>query len=358
MRPPAPENKGPTPAELCSLHDVGGGVHLEGRFAIYSIAAAPSSWKRDEIDQELLAELENTASVVAQRLPILTTTSPDLTTCLSSLPCPPRQRRKEAFVELCNGRPWFLINAALYTRHCILGCHNALESLLMVLQRPWCILELCCCETPVVAAIHDFVMAAAKLGPVIYRPAVILLSHEISQRTKICCSQPHPLVSTTSRRWRLTSGKPRPDAIAGYKELSRNSIRSHKSFWIGLIVTCAIHLELPFCDVILTLGESSPAASLPVDLRGSRDNEIPNGASVKSSEAQIFPSARLCSNPAQSLRVRRSSIHAVQRSQWDSKAERIWKSSDPSILAECAPHFQFLVDLYSSILRVAGDAVS
>ncbi|KAJ5112812.1 hypothetical protein N7532_000857 [Penicillium argentinense] len=169
--------EGPTPANACARHDRGGGVRLGDAFAIYSIVASAPNWSSIQLGAETLADLNTSLSAIQRRLPILTTLqagSPELV----SLPCPSRQHERPE-----ENVPWFLINAAASSQHCLLGQHNALETMLMVLQRPWCVLELCCCDTDTVTAAHAFALIATCIDRAKYQPAVRLLSDR-DQRTQ------------------------------------------------------------------------------------------------------------------------------------------------------------------------------
>lgn len=260
MKPPFQEEEGPTPAKLCALYDLGGGVCLADSFAIYSVVAFLPKWATIGVEPAVRAQLETAASLVETNLPILYKLRDSPILDLVSLPCPPpalspTNGHKSPSDQL----PWFLINAARYSTHCVLGCSDTLTSLLVVLQRPWCILELCCSDTSTVAALHEVARLAVQIDHPTYSPALRLLAHELSRRT-----DNGPEISEdcqfvgTSQKCTKAHG-----AFITYKELSGSCLRSHNSFWIGLISTCAVYFGLTFSDLTKMLGDSvcsSPSA--------------------------------------------------------------------------------------------------
>lgn len=233
-------DEGATPAASCAQHDYGGGVRCGDAFAIYSVVASPLDWCHRELDTGILAALQRALLAVELRLPILTTLEdgPELV----SLPCPSRQR-----LDL----PWFLLNAATSSTHCVLGEHSPLQTLLVILQRPWCVLELCCCDTSTVAAVYNFTTIAVELDSVIYRPACSLLSYEMIRRAKGPCAS----FSKLSQQLQWGPRGAWPSAFGIYADLSRSRLRSHNSFWMGLICICAISLGIRFSDLTLMLLE-------------------------------------------------------------------------------------------------------
>lgn len=260
MKTPFQEEEGPTPAKLCALYDLGGGVRLADSFAVYSIVAFPPKWATIKIEPAVCAQLATAASLVETNLPILSNLRDSPILDLVSLPCPlPALSQTNGHKSPSDQLPWFLINAARYSTHCVLGRSDPLTSLLVILQRPWCILELCCADTSTVAALHGVAKLALKLDHSTYSPALSLLSHELSCRTDKGpeMAEGWQLVGATQQ-----SNKAH-DAFITYKELSRSCLRSHNSFWIGLISTCAVYFGLAFSDLTKMLGDSvcsSPSA--------------------------------------------------------------------------------------------------
>ncbi|KAJ5698035.1 hypothetical protein N7462_000040 [Penicillium macrosclerotiorum] len=360
MSPSFQEDEGPTPAKVCASYDVGGGVGLADAFAIYSIVAFPPSWRNNGLERNILQELEEAASVVADKLPILTFLSNNLLPDLTSLPFPCRQHRNDAAVEPYDDLPWFLINATRYSKHCVLGQNNTLESLLMVLQRPWCVLELCCCETPTVAAVGAFTLAAAKLDRVTYSPAVMLLSYEMMQRTNEQTQTVRSVDFQNMRRQQLASRNPWLDAIAVYRELSRSCIRSHKAFWIGLICTCAVYLGIAFSDVTLMLASLFPGASVWMNVKepgNTRLEDMPGPFDPRTSNQF---SAQLWRDSNKPTRIRRSSIDVIQRSSPNShfgKLRNNLSNTDPTNFPLGTKNPRLLFTLYAEIIRATGDSI-
>ncbi|KAJ5620034.1 hypothetical protein N7510_004018 [Penicillium lagena] len=252
-------------AQICASYDVGGGVALGDSFAIYSVVAWPPDWSSIEEDAKLYADLKASALAVSNVLPVWITLDQNSPVGLKSLPCSHRQGRPHPRDTL----PWFLINATRSTKHCVIGHGTAMQSLLMILQRPWCVLELCCCDTATVAAIHEFTSTASKINSTTYSPALRLLSHEMDNRFK---DQPQ-----TSERWKSLSSAPmhrwaRIDstwfgASAMYVELSRHILRSHNAFWLGLVVACSVYLGIAFSELVRTLCDTTSNPLVVMHLR-------------------------------------------------------------------------------------------
>lgn len=260
MKTPFQEEEGPTPAKLCALYDLGGGVCLADSFAIYSVVALLPKWATIRIEPAVWAQLETAASLVGTNLPILYKLRDSPILDLVSLPCPPPGLSQTLGHKSPSDQlPWFLINAARYSTHCVVGHSDPLTSLLVVLQRPWCILELCCSDTSTVAALHEVARLALQIDHPAYSPALRLLAHELSRRT-----DKGPEISEDCQIVRAPRKSTEAHgAFITYKELSRSCLRSHNSFWIGLISTCAVYFDLTFSDLTKMLGSSvcsSPSA--------------------------------------------------------------------------------------------------
>ena len=225
-------------------------MKLGDTFAIYSIVASPLDLSQLEIGSNTRMELDHAASTVKSILPILFSLSDIDASDLVSLTCPPR-RNTQSNTPLNPGQdlPWFLVHAARYSKHCVLGQNSVLESLLMILQRPWCVLEICCCDTSIVSAVHDFVGVALKLDYVNYTPAIELLSHELYRRGR----RSHDMQLNRSSLGHHISNAIHKECVAMYAKLSRSSLRSHNPFWIGLLSTCAVHLDVPFLELVMGL---------------------------------------------------------------------------------------------------------
>ncbi|CAI7603605.1 unnamed protein product [Penicillium viridicatum] len=160
-------------SQLCASFDEGGGVALGDAFAIYSIVASSPDWSTTSSKSGFQAELISAASAVGNVIPVLVTTENVFTVNIVSLPClkhPPFNSTRE--ISPRDSLPWFLINASKFSKHQIVGRKDIVESLLIILQRPWCVLELCCCDSPTISAIHRFAAIATKLNPELYNQAL------------------------------------------------------------------------------------------------------------------------------------------------------------------------------------------
>ncbi|KAL1954213.1 hypothetical protein VTO42DRAFT_1493 [Malbranchea cinnamomea] len=262
--------------QTCASFDRGGGVMLGDSFAIYSVAAlfnrsksTPTSTSTFAVwdDPALSQELQSAASALARVLPVHTTTAttgssgPATTLDLVSLPCPSSHKRKrDQIAPVVGYPPWFLINAAIASKHCVVGSATVVESLLTVFQRPWCVLEVCCCDTQTVAAALEFASVAEKLDSRTYGAARRLLSQELSSTRAAALSAASSVWSTLARDgWDSRTGvcgiraSRLRDITEMYKALSVNGVRSHSPFWLCLIPVCAVYLGIPASELTKSL---------------------------------------------------------------------------------------------------------
>ncbi|CRL27400.1 unnamed protein product [Penicillium camemberti] len=229
-------------SQLCASFDEGGGVALGDAFAIYSIVASSPDRSTTSSESRFQAELISAASAVGNVIPVLVTTENVFTVNIVSLPClkhPPFNPARE--ISPHDNLPWFLINASKFSKHQIVGRKDIVESLLMILQRPWCVLELCCCDSLAISAIHQFAVIATKLNPELYNHALVLLHQELRRRTIPSVGDIKLYELSLITPWISFAEL---DTICFpikevYKELSSSRLRSHNSFWLRLISTCA-----------------------------------------------------------------------------------------------------------------------
>lgn len=237
--------------QACAIHDRGGGVSLtDDVFAIYSTAVLPSFWQKIlQRESDSISPLRQAASTVAATSPIYTAWESLPANGLVSLPCPPAQ--KDTLVQ----KPWFLINAAISREHCIIGQGSVVETLLVVLRRPWCVLEICCSSNSVtIAAVLDFALLARMFDPTGYDTAVYLLTHEFRRRT----FTGHGIwVAGESYRSRASVADLRDVCSAVFVP----STRSYNSFWICLICVCAVELALPLSTIVRAMTDDISATT-------------------------------------------------------------------------------------------------
>lgn len=242
-------------SQLCASFDKGGGVALGDAFAIYSIVASSPDWSTTSSKSGFQAELISAASAVGNVIPVLVTTENVFTVNIVSLPClkhPPFNSARE--ISPHDSLPWFLINASKFSKHQIVGRKDIVESLLIILQRPWCVLELCCCDSPTISAIHRFAVIATKLNPELYNQALVLLHQELRRRTipsldikpsELSLMKPWISFAEVDTTWFSLKEV--------YTELSSSRLRSHNSFWLRLISTCAPYLGISCSNLVRIL---------------------------------------------------------------------------------------------------------
>lgn len=344
MQPPIHDEGAPTPAQRCSQYDVGGGVSLGDSFAIYSVVASPPNWSSTSFDPETWDDLEHALLTVTKFLPIHTVMPDNLLHELGSLPGSPPP---PPGINPHHHPPWFLMNAARYQKHCVLGHNTALDSLLMVLQRPWCVLELCCCDASIVAAVHGFVGAAAKIDGLTYGPASRLLAHELDTRHRD--GPGYRELAGSSGTSQMPANARWPKVWAVYAALAGSRLRSQNSLWVGLLCACAIYLAVPFSDLTRMLCGVAPTG-LAMMVRQATStihcgNEGPWMSTCQSSPlppAEYHPTLRRSKSDGD-LRVRRRAYTAREDS-----------ASPP---AGNHDNVAYLLDLYSVMIHAMGEAI-
>ncbi|KAK6354281.1 hypothetical protein TWF730_008694 [Orbilia blumenaviensis] len=231
-----------TPAQLCEKYDKGGGTGIQGTFAIYSIRPLPQPWET-LASPKLALRLQQAAAAVADTISIYfrlcDVDEEDLHSFSISSPAP------HAAQSQVPRLPWFLVNAAISERHHIVGRGSLVESLLIILRRPWCILEVCCCEYDTVRTMLEFAILAREVEPKAYAASVLLLSHEALKRRQ---DLPEP-ISLLSR----IPGTSQPELNTlqeVYMALSADGMKSHNPFWLRVICVCGVQLGIAFSDFL------------------------------------------------------------------------------------------------------------
>ncbi|KAL4788467.1 hypothetical protein BJX76DRAFT_315781 [Aspergillus varians] len=233
---------------LCAALDHGGGVRFGPQtFAIYSCAPLPPSFEPLRQDVAFYAQLKTSALRVCKSLPVYLESKSQAAAQLVSLPVPVPRAQPPA--NTIHHLPWFLINAATFDQHCVIGRGSAVESLLVILQRPWCVLEVCCTDIETVAAVREFALLAAQRVPDRYDAAVQLLFHEYTARIAPLATD---VVCHSERLAPRCSEKALRDIYA-----ATTLVRSYNRFWLPLICSCAVYLGVPFSEAVRRIRDDS-----------------------------------------------------------------------------------------------------
>lgn len=242
-------------SQLCASFDKGGGVAIRDTFTIYSIVASPPNWVRTKSLCGTQAKLISAASAVRNVIPIIFAADVHAADIVS-LPClthPTSESAQDATPQ--NTLPWFLINASKFPKHQIVGHGEITESLLRILQRPWCVLELCCSEIAALSAIYQFVIVATKLYPNIYDHVLGLLYYELNRRTVLSFDHLEIPESSPATGHRTFNEFGRTWAVIqkAYANSCHSRLPTHNSFWLRLISTCALYLGISCSHLVRAL---------------------------------------------------------------------------------------------------------
>lgn len=232
--PPLPHLSSDLPT-LCSRYDHGAGGLVGSSFVIYTVATLPPTLQLLSLTPP--TTLATLASTVADRIPI----NLSIKGGLISLPSPALSTAGGREVDRL---PWFFINAARYSKHTIAGRGSIVETLLTVLRRPWCVLELCCTPISTVQSLLAFAEYADGFDQAGYSAAVALFRHELTARA-------HPDLS-------LCRGALNPSrSVAALRSLCSavfsTSLRSYNGFWLRLICVSAFWLGISYSRLGLLL---------------------------------------------------------------------------------------------------------
>ncbi|KAH8697846.1 hypothetical protein BGW36DRAFT_296269 [Talaromyces proteolyticus] len=292
-----PVDSSPTTSLLsaCAGLDKGGGVCLlndtiNGKykpsttFAIYSTAVLPQSWLdillcSVDRDRTYIERLNELAKCISANLPIYTSwdglgtadcsegaSSRQLHSLPTSLSTLPHRGQTSQVDILTQSRPRFLLNACLYKNHCIIGHHSVIQTLLIVLRRPWCVLEICVGSTEddysttnVLMQILSFARLAQQRDKSGYETAVFLLEHELEKRHDSFDLLSMPVIGSLEREEGTPISLSAEEVsykrlISSYERCNRSvfltSLKSFNSFWICLICVFAVEIGVTFSSII------------------------------------------------------------------------------------------------------------
>lgn len=146
-------------------YDLGGGIVFEDAFVVYTRApVTPMTC--------FTPSLRSLALRITRQLPIHH----------------PEKIKDGLMTKIRSGNPslpWFFLNASKSVHFCICAAGRPEEALFTTLQRPWCVMELCCVrETDVLEHLLDFAEESLTLphAPRSLVVAKLLLANEIKVR--------------------------------------------------------------------------------------------------------------------------------------------------------------------------------
>ena len=202
---------------------------MNGTFLIYSVATVPII---PDVAAVLRLRLESLVDRITGLLPIYLDRSSFDVENMISLPAPAISPNTQMIDQL----PWFYIHAATIDKHAIVGDARAVDTLLRVLSRPWCVLELCYSSKEILSAVLDFAHVASELDPKIYAPTIQLIEHELNARD-------------APAEARYLADPPLSIMEDLRSKLFLPSENSYNSVWLRIIFTCALQLNIPLSEL-------------------------------------------------------------------------------------------------------------
>lgn len=216
--------------EMCAEYDKGGGVRFKENFVIYTTAPLSPSLRSTITGRSSCPRLTAAAARILNTIPIYYNRHEVLEADLVSLLRPTNDQK-----------PWWIMHAAMNKSHCIVGTNNVVETLLLVLRRPWCVLELCGTSLATLESLYAFATLASDINPKEYAAAIALLSHELSKKSGMESREKH-------------GQKVSMQAIQSFcADIFTASENSYNGFWMRALCVCALWLDVSFSEMALRL---------------------------------------------------------------------------------------------------------
>lgn len=229
--------------------DTGGGLENDGRFLILTHTRGVTLGEVVQDDRLWLEKLRRLTDDICKRLEILT----------SSQQLHDHPIKALKYTSDAPGIPWFFVNAARSSRHCIVGTGTASDTLISVLQRPWCALEICCIrDVWVVEKLLAFAKLLSEVNPFhnVIRPALSMLEAELRHRTL-------SNAITVENTW-LSYRAPMSRLDTRIRDTSSIifaiSLSSRKGTWLCAIFTMLVALDTSIGTIAASL--ASPQVSV------------------------------------------------------------------------------------------------
>ena len=248
---------------LCASYDHGGGVGLGENFVIYTISHSQPHLELVESDF-----LKTLASNVARYVKIYYTLPADV--CLHSLPHEsvykhPRLMQKYLKQKDRPQLPSFFVNAASSQTICIAGIKDDVTTLLGILRRPWCVLELCSVGREATKALLVFARAASSVDCSGYAGSAALLRYQLDCREGDVLDRRRSGIRDGGywKSWRLYKGGRRSVLKNICEAVFESTLGSFNGFYIRAIISCAVEVEVGWAAMGRFLAGSK---DIPTDL--------------------------------------------------------------------------------------------
>lgn len=231
--------------DLVERYDKGGGVCLGNTFVVHTTTRSLRSFQNVIVADHLrgvnpFPQLAEAAVTVLKTIQVY---------------CHADDLPEGQFISLprlsADWKPWYLTNAAMSDNHCIVGFNNVIETLLVVLRRPWCILELCCTKLESIEALYHFATLAYGIDCRGYAAAVALFSHELSKKRGI------------DRCDRAGNGATMQEMQDFCTAIFFASEISFNSFWLRALCVSALKLDVAFSEIACCLIQCDKQLAVP-----------------------------------------------------------------------------------------------
>ena len=261
MPPQGPPNYQSDFPSICASYDRGGGVGLHDAFVVYT--TNQSRAHPEFLDPRTLKTLTNLAAKVASHVKIYYTLPPNAH--LRTLPHAPAVHHSQLPKKILDSSdrphtPSFFLNVSSSEEICIAGRRDAVTTLLAVLRRAWCVLEVCGAGAKAVTALLTFVAVAESVDKEGYKGAVASLGYQ--RDFHIARERESAIIDglNWSRKVDGFDKKAKDDRLREIcAALFRSSLDSFNGFYMRAIAACAIELGIQWGDMgrMLTVKEEA-----------------------------------------------------------------------------------------------------
>ena len=296
MPPQGPPNYQSDFPSICASYDRGGGVGLHDAFVVYTTNQSRPHPKF--LDPRTLKTLTNLAANVASHVKIHYTQPPNAH--LRTLPHTPAAHHSQLAKKVLDSRdrphtPSFFVNVSSSEEVCIAGIRDAVTTLLAVLRRAWCVLELCEAGAKAVTALLTFVAVAESLDRQGYTGAVASLRYQ--RDCHIAEERESGIIDglNWSQKVEGFDKREKDDRLREIcAALFRSSLDSFNGFYIRAIAACAVELRVQWGDMgrVLAVKEDALKHLTPRQLVDGVQRQLPGRSLVSIRQILKLPSSR------------------------------------------------------------------
>ena len=361
MPPQSPPNYQFDFPSICASYDRGGGVGLHDAFVVYT--TNQSRPHPESLDPRTLETLTNLAAKVASDVKIYYKLPPNAH--LRTLPHTPTVHHSQLAKRILDSRdrphtPSFFVNVSSSEKVCIAGIRDAVTTLLAVLGRAWCVLELCGAGAKAVTALLTFVAVAESVDRQAYTGAVASLRYQ--RDCHIAKERESGIIDglNWSKKVEGFDKRGKDDRLREIcAALFKSSLDSFNGFYMRAIAACAVELRVQWGDMGRVLAAKEDA------LKNLTSRQLVDGVQAQSSSRSLANIQQILKLPSsRQSGISRSLTALLDQEQVErvmTTVEHLETITTPTPLNDQEPFFaqatpKIFLELYRDVLeRLAFD---